>query len=133
MAELKTKPNSISIDTYLTTLSDEKKSDAKILIQMMEEITKKPAVMWGTSIIGFGQKTFHYTSGRRIEYFLLGFSMRKHAMTLYLTISTNQKDFDRLGPHTKGVGCLYIKKLSDININELYHILVESYQEAIKA
>lgn len=133
MAELKTKPNQMNVDAYLQTLSEDKKDDAQKLIQIMADITGEPAVMWGSSIIGFGQKTFHYASGRHIEYFLLGFSMRKHAITLYLTISTNQKDFSLLGPHTKGVGCLYLKKLSEINQDELYKILLESYHEAIRA
>ncbi len=133
MADLKTKPNLMNVDTYLQPMDEEKQKDARRLIHMMADITGEPAIMWGSSIIGFGQKTFHYVSGRKIEYFLLGFSMRKHAITLYLTIATNQRDFSLLGPHTKGVGCLYLKKLSEINQNELYKILQESYLEAMKA
>lgn len=133
MAELKTKPQDTPVMEYLNGLSDEKKMDAQKLMTMMEEITREKAVMWGTSIIGFGQKRFKYASGREIDYFLLGFSIRKLAITLYLTISTNQQDFTHLGPHTKGVGCLYIKKLADINLSELHRILEASWIEAKKA
>lgn len=130
MAELKTRPQDTDVMAYLNELSVEKKSDAQILIEMMEKITNEKAVIWGTSIIGFGQKRFKYQSGREIDYFLLGFSVRKHALTMYLTISTNQQDFTKLGPHTKGVGCLYIKRLSDIDLNELHFILETSWNEA---
>ena len=133
MAELKTKPHQYAVADYLKSLSDEKKIDAIALIEMMQEITSEPAIMWGSSIIGFGQKRFHYASGREIDYFLLGFSMRKHAITLYLSISINQNDFQELGPHTKGVGCLYIKTLSEVNVKALKTILDMSWLEAKNA
>ncbi len=130
MAELKTKPTEIDVDTYLNSLDESKKSDAKILLQMMEESTEEKPVMWGTSIIGFGNKKFKYASGRIIDYFLIGFSVRKKAITLYLSISINQEEFDLLGKHEKGVGCLYIKKLEDINIDVLMDIIKKSVDAA---
>lgn len=130
MAELKTKPTDINVETYLDTLDESKRSDASILIQMMEVSTKSKPVMWGTSIIGFGNKKFKYKSGREIDYFLIGFSARKKAITLYLSIETNAEEFTSLGKHEKGVGCLYIQKLEDIDIEVLKDIIDKSVDAA---
>ena len=126
MAELKTKPTDISVDKYLETLEETKRNDAKTLIKMMEESTNEKPVMWGTSIIGFGNRKYKYESGREIDYFLIGFSARKKAITLYLSIQINQEDFDSLGKHEKGVGCLYIKTLDDVNLGVLKEIIHKS-------
>ncbi|MBU1142761.1 MAG: DUF1801 domain-containing protein [Firmicutes bacterium] len=130
MAELKTKPTDISVETYLDTLDESKKSDASILIQMIEGSTKSKPLMWGTSIIGFGNKKYKYKSGREIDYFLIGFSVRKKAITLYLSIETNAEEFTSLGKHEKGVGCLYIQKLQDIDIEILKEIIDKSVDVA---
>jgi hypothetical protein len=132
MAELKTKPTEMSVETYLNTLEDQKKNDAKILIQLMQDKTYEKPVMWGTSIVGFGNKKYKYESGREIDYFLIGFSARKKAITLYLSIQINSNDFSTLGKHEKGVGCLYIKKLEDINIKVLAEIIQESVEASKK-
>ncbi len=130
MAELKTKPTKINVEVYINQLDDSKKSDAMILLRLMEEITNEKPVMWGTSIIGFGNKIYKYTSGREIDYFLIGFSFRKKAITLYLSIEINSEDFSLLGKHEKGVGCLYIKKIEDINLEALKNIINKSVDAA---
>jgi hypothetical protein len=132
MAELKTKPTNISVETYLDTLDESKKKDAKILIEMMEVSSNSKPVMWGSSIIGFGNKRYKYTSGREIDYFLIGFSVRKKAITLYLSIQVNIEEFSSLGKYEKGVGCLYIKQLEDINIKILSEVIDKSVEAARK-
>ena len=128
MAELKTVPTNLSIDDWLLTLKPEKQKDAIELIKLMEEVTNEAPVIWGNNMIGFGKKHLVYASGREIDYFLLGFGMRKKAITIYLSIEVNKKVFEELGKHTKGVGCLYINQLADINKEELKKILIESVQ-----
>lgn len=128
MAELKTVPTNLSIDDWLLTLKPEKQKDAIELIQLMEEVTNEAPVIWGNNMIGFGKKHLVYASGREIDYFLLGFGMRKKAITIYLSIEVNKKVFEELGKHTKGVGCLYINQMADINKEELKKILIDSVQ-----
>lgn len=127
MAELKTVPTDLSVDSWLDSLQVDKRRDALKLIQMMQEITKEEPVIWGSNMIGFGNTHLTYASGREIDYFLLGFGMRKKAITIYLSIEVNKKVFENLGKHTKGVGCLYINQLSDINQDELKKIMIESF------
>ena len=128
MAELKTVPTNLSIDDWLLTLKPEKQKDAIELIKLMEEVTNEAPVIWGNNMIGFGKKHLVYASGREIDYFLLGFGMRKKAITIYLSIEVNKKVFEELGKHTKGVGCLYINQMADINKEELKKILIDSVQ-----
>ena len=132
MAELKTKPTELSVDAYLNTLDEVKRNDSKVLIDLMEKSTSEKPVMWGTSIVGFGNKEYKYESGRKIVYFLIGFSARKKAITLYLSIHINSEDFLLLGKHEKGVGCLYIKKLEDINLKVLQEIIYKSVEASKK-
>jgi hypothetical protein len=131
MVELKTKPSDISIENYLLHLEDTRKQEAQTLINLFESLTQEKAVIWGDSIIGFGSRMYHYTSGRNIHYFLIGFAIRKKAITLYLMNDTNTKDLSSLGKHTKGVGCLYINSLKDIDLKTLKSIAKESIQEAL--
>jgi len=126
MAELKTKATKRSVEEYLNELTLPKREDANVLIDLMKDITHENPVMWGDSIVGFGAINLTYASRRNIDYFLIGFAVRKSAITLYLSIEVNRKVFDGLGKHTKGVGCLYIQKLADINLSELRLILEES-------
>ncbi len=128
MADIKTKPTDIDVNQYLETLAPSKKEDARILISMMQDITQEKPVMWGPSMIGFGHAHLTYASGREVDFFQLGFAARKNALTIYLSIEVNRKVFDRLGKHTKGVGCLYVQKLSDIDLDELRIILEESFE-----
>lgn len=132
MAELKTKPTELSIEDYLNGLDDIRKSDSKVLMELMEKHTGEKPVMWGSTIVGFGNKKYKYESGREIDYFLIGFSARKKAITLYLSIQVNSEDFSSLGKHEKGVGCLYIKRLEDINLEVLSDIIYQSIEASKK-
>ena len=134
MSEIKTKQTNANVIDFLSSVSDKtKREDALVLLDLFEEITNEPAKMWGTSIIGFG--LYHYKSERSSQegdWLLTGFSPRKAALTLYILAAAknNQELLSKLGKHTTGVGCLYIKKLSDININILRQLITENYLES---
>lgn len=87
----------------------------------MENATKSKAKMWGTSIIGFGNRRLKYESGRELDWFIMGFSPRKKELTLYIfgTVEKQQTLLIKLGKYKTGKGCLYIKKLEDIDIDVL--------------
>jgi hypothetical protein len=131
MAELKTKPTGMSVEGFLTTITDEtKRADAYAISEMMRQATGAEPRMWGSAIVGFGDRHLHYASGRDLDWFIIGFSPRKEALTLYLTLGGIQ-DIDllkKLGKYKTGKGCLYIKRLADINrevLKELIGLAVE--------
>lgn len=134
MAELKTKVNDASVTDFINSVEDEqKRKDAFELLKMFESVTKEKAKMWGTSIIGFGQ--YHYKSERSSQegdWPLVGFSPRKQNLTLYVMPSFGNLDdlLKKLGKHTVSKGCLYIKRLSDVDIEVLRNIVKESFEES---
>ena len=118
MAENKTQPTDQPIEDFLATVSSEqRREEGRRLVALMEEVTGEPAVMWGTSIVGFGTMRYRYASGREGDWMRVGFSPRKAQLSLY-----GLKDHPasapllaELGPHTSGVGCVYVKRLDDID------------------
>jgi hypothetical protein len=135
MSSNKTQPTSASVALFLNALfPEQKKNDSWILYRLMEKITRAQGVLWGTSIIGFGNYQYKYASGRSGDWFLTGFSPRKNALTLYLMcdISRDQIDFDGLGKYKKGKGCLYIKKLENVNLTVLEKIIIISISLTLK-
>lgn len=125
-AELKTKQTSASVEDFLHALADEQqRADSFEIVKMMERATGEKAKMWGPSIIGFGQTTLKYDSGRELDWMKIGFSPRKANLTLYLSCSVQKhaKQLDRLGKHKTGKGCLYIKRLSDVDTGVLQEII----------
>ena len=117
MAENKTKANSQSVAAFVEAIEDEtKRADAKVLVKMMARATGTKATMWGPSIVGFGSYHYKYASGREGDMLLIGFSPRKAAMVLYgLLGSGSEASLAKLGKHSTGKGCLYIKKLADVD------------------
>ena len=131
MSDLKTKQTEVSPSTFISALNDDKKrSDANTLLTIMSDITQQPAVMWGDSLIGFGLYKYQYASGRKGEWFRVGFSPRKQNITLYIMngFSQYQHLLERLGNHKTGKSCLYINKLEDIDIDVLKQMVALSYQ-----
>ena len=127
MAELKTKKTELSVDTFLDQISeDQKRSDSFSIRKLMENATKAEAKMWGSSIIGFGDRSLKYPSGRELDWFVMGFSPRKQNFALYVSgaVSKQTELLKKLGKHKTGKGCLYINKLSDINIEVLNEIII---------
>ena len=133
MSEQKTQPTELSVDTYLNGLDDKQKAeDSRTLIQIMNQITGEPAVMWGASMIGFGKFHYVYESGHEGDTFLVGFAPRSKALTLYLAtdLSALADELAELGPHKLGKGCLYVKRLSDVNADVLRKLIIQSVDQA---
>jgi hypothetical protein len=125
MAELKTKPNEVSVEAFLEKSDEQTRRDCYRLIDLMEKVTGEKAKMWGTAIVGFGQYHYKYTSGREGDMCLTGFSPRKANLSLYvLAGAEGQSDLlNQLGKHKASKGCLYVKKLDDIDLNVLEKIV----------
>jgi hypothetical protein len=118
MAENKTKQTQSSVAEFIRTIADEtKRADATVLVKMMQSATSEKPKMWGPSIIGFGSYHYTYDSGREGDMPIVGFSPRKAATVLYLGLGAGGSKalLAKLGKHTAGKGCLYIKKLADVD------------------
>lgn len=134
MAEQKTKPTNVSIGDFINTVEDEtKRDDSYSLLKIMKEVTGEEAVMWGPSIIGFGNYHYKYPTGTEGDWMLTGFSPRKQALTLYIMAGfTNYDDLlSKLGKYKHGKSCLYVKKLEDVD-EKILRKLIASSIEAIK-
>lgn len=132
MAELKTQKNNASVENFINTVeSEQKRNDAFEILEMMKQITKEKPKMWGASIIGFGDVRYKYASGREGDWFKVGFSPRKANISLYLmgcNISKADSILGRLGKYKTGKGCLYINKLTDVNMDVLKELVKEGYE-----
>lgn len=126
VAELKTKKTVASVEKFLNSIKDEqKRSDSLAIIAMMKKASKAEPKMWGTSIVGFGDVHLKYESGRELDWFTMGFSPRKDALTLYGLINAKKASpqLKNLGKYKMGKGCLYIKKLDDIDKKALFQLM----------
>lgn len=114
---------------------EQKVQDSLALIEMMQKITGHPPKMWGSTMIGFGNWHYVSPSGREGDWFSMGFSPRKAAFSLYITMdaSAHPELMSKLGKHTTGKGCIYVKRLSDIDMNVLEELTRTSYTELKKA
>ena len=129
MADNKTKPTNLSVAAFIDGLADQtRRADAKALAQLMQSATGEKPKMWGPSIIGFGSHHYQYESGREGEMPLAGFSPRKAATVLYIAtrFSGAEELLAQLGKHTTGKGCLYIKKLADVDQKVLQTLVGKS-------
>jgi hypothetical protein len=126
MAEMKTKPTPADVDAFIASVENPtKREDARTLVKLLGEVTGEAPVMWGPNIVGFGDYHYKYASGRSGDTFVLGFSPRKQNLTLYFPgyLEEQQPILDKLGKHSVGKGCLYIKRLSDTDPNALRRLL----------
>lgn len=129
MADNKTKPTKLSVAAFIDALTDQtKRADAKALVKLMQSATGEKPKMWGSSIIGFGSYHYRYESGREGDMPLAGFSPRKAATVLYgmMGFSDSEGLLGKLGKYTAGKGCLYIKKLADVDYEVLEALVVKS-------
>src|SRR5512140_3234740 len=117
MAENKTKANKLSVPAFIDALTDPaRRADGKALVKLLESAAGEKPKMWGPSIIGFGSVHYKYESGREGDMPLIGFSPRKATLVLYgLAGSRSDALLAKLGKHTTGKGCLYIRKLADVD------------------
>jgi hypothetical protein len=128
-AEVKTKVNDASVTDFLNSVEDEqKRRDCLEIARIMEQATKAQPKMWGTSIVGFGSYHYKGASGREGDWMLIGFSPRKQNLTLYLPggLEQHQGLLNKLGKHTTGKGCLYVKRLSDVDVDVLKQLMTEA-------
>jgi hypothetical protein len=135
MAESKTKPTNLSAAAFIDALTDEvRRADAKALVKLMHRVTGEKPKMWGPSIIGFGSHHYRHESGREGDVPLAGFSPRKAATVLYGLLGTEESEalLAKLGKHTTSKGCLYIKKLADVDQKVLEALVVASAAKRAK-
>jgi Domain of unknown function (DU1801) len=125
MAELKTKKTAESVPAFLAKMDEAVRKDCKTLVALMENATGAKARMWGTSIVGFGEHLLRYDSGRELDWFVMGFSPRKAALTLYLPgyLSKYEDLLSKLGKYKTGKGCLYIRRLEDVDAGVLKKLI----------
>ena len=127
LAEIKTKPTAASVEEFINNIQDaQKRKDSFVLLEMMKEATGEEAVLWGNSIIGFGNKRYKSpATGRAVDWLLIGFSPRKANLSLHMSIGIKEHAaaLEKLGKHKTGVGCLYINKLEEIDLKVLRKII----------
>jgi Domain of unknown function (DU1801) len=134
MSTLKTLPNDASAEDFLNAVEDEtQRKDSFKLLELFKRVTGKEPVMWGTAIVGFGK--YHYKSERSSQegdWPLAGFSPRKQNLTLYVMPGFNKLEdlLEKLGKHKTSKACLYIKRLSEVDMSVLEQIVARSYEEA---
>ena len=135
MAEAKTKPTTQSLKDFLSGIPDANtRADCTSIAKMMEAATASKPVMWGSSIVGFGTRKIKYASGNAVDWPMIGFSPRKQNLTLYLGLGN---DFgadllSNLGKHSLGKGCLYIKRLSDVDMPTLKKLIAAAVKRKEK-
>jgi Domain of unknown function (DU1801) len=131
MAEAKTKPTEQSVDSFLANVAEEQvRTDCYAIIKLMEKASGEPPKMWGPAIIGFGSYHFKYDSGREGDICTIGFSPRKGKITLYVLCGFQGQEqvLEKLGKHKAEGGCLYIKKLTDVNVGVLENLIKQSFE-----
>ena len=127
LAEIKTKPTSANVEEFINNVKDEqKRKDSFVLLEMMKTATGEEPVLWGSSIIGFGNKRYKSpNTGREVDWLRIGFSPRKANLSLYVSVGIKEHAaaLKKLGEHKTGVGCLYINKLEEIDLKVLKGII----------
>ena len=123
------RPTEASVAEFLDRVPERQREDARRLCAMMQEITGKPPAMWGTSIIGFGSYHYRYPSGREGDSALASFAPRSQHLVVYLVgefTGRHRSVLARLGPHKTGKGCLYLKRLDDVDHDALRELIDRS-------
>jgi hypothetical protein len=138
MAEAKTKPTQVSVDDYIAAVEPAgKREDAAVLDALFRKVTGMVPQMWGPTIVGYGQYHYRYDSGHEGDMCRAGFSPRKAKHSLYLlgcggTDEAMEALLSRLGKHSRGVGCLYVNKLADIDLAVLEEMIALSWQNSFE-
>src|SRR5262245_4272657 len=129
MAEAKTKPTKQTVRDFISKVADkETRADCAMVAKLMEDASGSTGTMWGASIAGFGMRTIKYADGREADWPLIAFSPRKQNLTLYLSLrdESQLKLLAKLGKHKTSKGCLYIKRLSDVDMPTLKKLIKNS-------
>lgn len=131
MSDLKTRPTEADVTEFLNAVEDEqKREDCLAISAMMADVTGEPGKMWGSSIVGFGSYHYSYASGREGDWMLTGFAPRKKNLTLYIMAGFERYDelMEKLGKHSTGKSCLYIKRLTDVDQDVLRELVEQSVE-----
>lgn len=133
MAEIKTKPTAAKVEDFINTVKDEqKRTDSFAILELMKKATGEEPKMWGASLIGFGDMRYKSSAtGREVDWFLIGFSPRKANFSLYMGLDVHLHGalLKKLGKHKTGKGCLYINKLSDVDVNVLKKMIAATVKK----
>jgi ribosomal protein S17E len=135
MAENKTKATKASVAGYIAAIQDEeRRSDCEQLVKLMTGVTGEPPTMWGSSIVGFGRYHYRYESGREGDMCVTGFSSRKPNLSIYVLAEggAQQKLLARLGKHKMAKGCLYVRRMADVDAKVLRELIAGSIAEVRK-
>jgi len=126
MAENQTKPTELSVTAFINSIADPtRRADAKTLVKLLQTASGEKPQMWGPSIVGFGSYHYKYESGREGDMPIVGFSPRKAATVLY-GVAGSRDLLPKLGKHKTGKGCLYLKKLADVDEKVLEAMVVKA-------
>lgn len=135
MAENKTVPTELSVQDYLEAIEHpQRKADCIAICDLMKKLTGRKPRMWGKTIVGFGSYHYKYESGREGNMLATGFSNRKQAITLYIMggFKRHEELLSKIGPYKNGKSCFYIKRLSDMDIDMLSALILESLKAVEK-
>jgi len=133
MADQKTSRSTADPNDYIAAIGDDgKRADAERVLELMAEATNQQPAMWGTGMVGFGSLHYRYATGREGDTMKVGFAARKSALTLYGLRGHPRSEelLAALGPHTLGKGCVYVKRLSDVDEKVLRELVSHAYQNA---
>ncbi len=134
VAENKTRATARDVEAFLAGIEDDgQREDSRVIAAMMERLSGEAPTMWGDAMVGFGSYHYKYASGREGDFFRTGFSPRKRDLSLHLMgvysdggYEKRQQLLDRLGKHKRGKSCLYIKRLSDVDMAVLEALVADS-------
>lgn len=131
MATNKTQPTQVSVEEFIRNSDPKKIDDSLQLVNIMEKLSGEKATMWGPSIVGFGTYHYRYNSGHEGEMCKIGFSPRKSAFSLYILHADDSKHelLPQLGKFSMGKSCIYFKKLSDLHLDILEKMIIQSLQK----
>ncbi|NLW41955.1 MAG: DUF1801 domain-containing protein [Tissierellia bacterium] len=129
MYELKTKETNKNVLEFIEKIEHpRKKEDAYTLLNLFEEVTGYEGKLWGESIIGFGSYHYKYATGHEGDAPIVGFSPRKAKISLYLATENPEREvlLEKFGKHTTSKACIYVNKLSDIDLDILKKLIIYS-------
>jgi len=132
MAKNRIRPTDASVEEHIAAIRDEaRRDDCETLMNLMSEATGQPPTMWGSEIVGFGSYHYKYKGGREGDMWLTGFSSQKRNIRLYLVGGSAEQArlLSKLGRHKAGETCLYIRRLSDIDLEILQQLIIGSVAE----
>jgi hypothetical protein len=126
-----TQPTGESVEEYLARVEPAgRREDAAVLKQLMDDITGEPPVMWGPTMVGYGRYPYRYASGRAVEWFRVGFAPRKASISLYgLQYPGAKALLDRLGPHKRGVDCVWVGRFSGLDLAVLEQLVRGAWEQ----